>query len=260
LENPVAPAKAKAAYPKSLCSYIAHHKAAALAEILLASPRAAQEVMIVRTVVKFRPHESLEALSKEVDPQGACRVLEGQARQFAARFGFEIEEGESVWDSFPPPYTDELALYEAVRGFSDQDLVQLQTLLTALAFGQENCERLDASDSLFNRVARDLSVDMRSHWQPDAAFFGKRNRDQLVEIAIECGYAEGKGQVSGYKKLDLVNALARFFQSAKAAAEPTPQQIKAREWQPEAMLFPAVDRNALVETEAEFDSEEEEAE
>jgi len=41
-------------------------------------------VMIVRTVVKFRPHESLEALSKEVDPQGACRVLEGQARQFAA--------------------------------------------------------------------------------------------------------------------------------------------------------------------------------
>ena len=246
-ENPAAPAKVKAAYPKSLCAYVAHHKAAAVAEILLASPRAAQEVMIVRMLKDFRPHESFRALAKEAEPQSAYRVLEGQARQFAERFGFEIGEGESVWDSFPPPFTDELTLYEAVRGFSDHDLGQLQILLTALSFGQENCERLDSGDSLFNRVARDLSVDMRKHWQPDTAFFGKRNRDQLVSIAIECGYAEGKGQVSGYKKLDLVNALARFFQNAKAAAEPTPQQVKAREWLPDAMLFPAVDRDAPAE-------------
>ena len=171
--------KAKAAYAKPLCGYIAHHKAAALAEILLASPRAAQEVMIVRTLKEFRPHESFKALAKEADPQSAYRVLETQARQFAGRFGFAIEEGESVWDSFPPPFTDELTLYEAVRGFSDHDLAELQTLLTALSFGQENCERLDSGDSLFNRVARDLSVDMRNHWRPDASFFSKRNREQL---------------------------------------------------------------------------------
>ncbi len=254
-ENPVAPAKVKAAYPKSLCGYIAHHKAAALAEILLSSPRAAQEVMIVRTLNSFRPHESFKALAKEADPQGAYRVLEGQARQFTGRFGFEIEPGESVWDSFPPAFTDELTLYEAVRGFSDHDLAQLQILLTALSFGQENCDRLDTSDSLFNRVARDLSVDMKNHWRPDAAFFGKRTRDQLVSIAIECGYAEGKGQVSSYKKADLVNCLIRHFQNAKAAAEPTPAQIKAREWLPEAMLFPAVDRDAPAATEVDDDEE-----
>jgi ParB family chromosome partitioning protein len=256
-ENPVAPAKVKAAYPKSLCAYVAHQKAAAVGEILLASPRAAQEVMIVRTLKEFRPHESFKALGKEAEPQGSYRVLEGQARQFAERFGFEIGEGEAVWQSFPPPFTDELTLYEAVRGFSDHDLAQLQTLLIVLSFGQEVCERLDSSDSLFNRVARDLSVDMRKHWQPDAGFFGKRSRDQLAELAIECGYAEGKGQVSGYKKLDLVNALVRFFLSAKAAAEPTPQQIRALEWLPEAMLFPAVDRDAPVE--AEEDSVDEES-
>jgi ParB family chromosome partitioning protein len=248
-ENPVAPAKTKADYPKSLCAYVAHHKAAAVAEILLASPRAAQEVLIVRTLREFRPHESFKALGKEAEPQSAYRVLEGQARQFAERFGFEIGEGESVWDSFPPPFTDELVLYEVVRGFSDHDLAQLQILLTALSFGQERCEALDSDDSLFNRVARELSVDMRRHWQPDVAFFGKRNRDQLVEIALSCGYAEGRGQVSGYKKLDLVNALARFFQNAKAAAEPTAQQVKAREWLPDAMLFPAVDRDAPAEAE-----------
>lgn len=254
-ENPAAPVKVKAAYPKSLCACIAHHKAAALAEILLSSPRAAQEVMIVRTLKEFRPHESFRALAKEADPQSAYRVLETQALQFAGRFGFEIEPGESVWDSFPPAFTDELTLYEAVRGFSDHDLAQLQILLTALSFGQEVCDRLDTSDSLFNRVARDLSVDMKNHWRPDAAFFGKRNREQLVSIAIECGYAEGKGQVSSYKKTDLVNCLIRHFQNAKAAAEPTPAQIKAREWLPEAMLFPAVDRDAPAATEVDDDEE-----
>ena len=78
--------------------------------------------------MKFRPHESFTALAKEAEPQSAYRVLEGQARQFAGRFGFDIEEGESVWDSFPPPFTDELTLYEAVRGFSDHDLEQLADL------------------------------------------------------------------------------------------------------------------------------------
>ena len=202
-ENPIAPVKVKAAYSAPLCRYIAHHKTAAVAEILLASPRTAQEVLIVRTLKGFRLHEAFAALGKEAEPQSAYRVLEEQARCFAGKLGFAIEEGESVWSSFPPPFTDELALYEAVRGLSDHDLAGLQTLLAALSFGQGNCDRLDTSDSLFNRVARDLSVDMKNHWRPDAAFFGKRNREQLVGIAKECGYADGNGSLGSYKKSEL---------------------------------------------------------
>lgn len=254
-ENPVAPAKVKAAYPKSLCAYIAHHKAAAVGEILLASPRAAQEVMIVRMMKGFRPHESFKALGKEAEPQAAYRVLEGAARQFAQRFGFEIGEGESVWDSFPPRFTDELVLYEAVRDLSDHDLAQLQTLLAALLFGQEHCETLDSSDSLFNRVARDLSVDMRKHWRPDAAFFSKRTGEQLVSIAKECGYAERYGMAGSYKKSELVAVLVKHFQSAATTDDPLPSQVKAREWLPEAMLFPAVDRDAPAESADEPESD-----
>ena len=62
---------------------------------------------------------------------------------------------------------------------------------------------------------------MKNHWRPDAAFFGKRNREQLVGIAKECGYAEGKGQLSSYKKADLVNSLIRHFQSAKGSTNAT---------------------------------------
>jgi len=246
LENPIAPVKVKAAYSGPLCRYIAHHKTAAVAEILLASPRTAQEVLIVRTLEEFRLHEAFAALGKEAETQGAYRVLEEQARCFAGKLGFEIEEGESVWDCFPPSFTDELALYEAVRGLSDHDLAGLQTLLAALSFGHGNCDRLDTSDSLFNRVARDLSVDMKNHWRPDAAFFGKRSREQLVGIAKECGYADGNGSLGSYKKAELVSSLVRHFVNAHGTNEPTEAQRKALAWLPEAMLFPAVDANATA--------------
>lgn len=259
-ENPIAPPKAKAAYSKTLCEYIAHHKTAVVAQTLLSNARAAQEVMVARMLDGFRPHEAFKALAKEADPQGAYRALEEQARSFAGKLGFAIEEGEPVWDCLPPYGAEELALYEAVRGLSDADLSGLQVLLTSLAFGQQNCDRLDAKDSLFNRVARDLAVDMKSHWRPDVAFLGKRNREQLVAVALGSGYTDNAGQLSAYKKADLVNALARFFEAAKAASDPTEQQTKALAWLPEAMLFPAVDPNMSTEEEVDEDHDDSDTE
>jgi ParB family transcriptional regulator, chromosome partitioning protein len=100
---------------------------------------------------------------------------------------------------FPPRGIDDLVLYEAVRGLSDHELDQLDTLLSALVFGQIGCQRLDTEDSLFNRVARDLCIDMRYHWHPDRSFFERRTRDQLTAIAVDCGYPEGVGRVASYK-------------------------------------------------------------
>jgi ParB family transcriptional regulator, chromosome partitioning protein len=245
-ENPIAPPKAKAAYSAPLCRYIAHHKTAAVAEVLLASPRSAQEVLTVQTLKSLRIHPAFAALAKEPGWQSAYAVMEVQAKTFAGKLGFAVEEGESIWNSFPPPFTDELRLYEAVRGLSDHDLAQLQTLLAALSFGQENCDRLESSDSFFNRVARDLELDMRNHWRPDASFFAKRNREQLVSIAKECGYAERYGAAGSYKKSELIACLVKHFQSAMTTSDPLPSQIKAKQWLPESMLFPAVDPSAPV--------------
>jgi ParB family chromosome partitioning protein len=134
---------------------------------------------------------------------------------------------------------------------SDHELDQLETLLSALVFGQMVCQRLDMEDSLFNRVARDLSVDRRNHWRPDRSFFERRTRDQLAAIAVDCGYAEGVGRLASYKKANLVNCLIRHFEGARAAATPTPAKQKAREWLPDAMLFPAVDPDAAITPEDE---------
>src|SRR5262249_39428508 len=163
----------------------------------------------VLTLKSLRIHPAFAALAKEPDCQSTYAVLEGRATSFATKLGFAIEEGESVWSNFPPYGVSELSLYEAVRGLSDHDLSQLQTLLAALSFGQENGDKLDAQDSFFNRVARDLSIEMRNHWTPDASFFAKRNREQLVSIAKECGYADGNGSLGSYKKSELVTSLVK---------------------------------------------------
>jgi ParB family chromosome partitioning protein len=240
-DSPVAPRKPKPAYSAVLCAYIAHHKTAAVQELLLACPRKAKEVAVVERLTQLRPHDALMALPKEAEPQKAYAVLESQARLFAGWLGFDIEADEPVWTQFPPAQCDDLTLYEAVRGLSDHELDQLETLLVALVFGQIGCQRLDTGDSLFNRVARDLCVDMRCHWHPDRSFFERRTREQLAAIAVDCGYAEGAGRVASYKKADLVNCLIRHFESARAAATSSPAQQKARDWLPDAMLFPAVD-------------------
>jgi ParB family chromosome partitioning protein len=250
-DNPVAPRKPKAAYSSVLCAYIAHHKTAAVQELLLACPRKAKEVAVVARLQQFRPHEAMMALAKEAEQQSAYAVLEGQVRQFATKLGFAVEAEDSVWTQFPPPCADDLALYEAVRGLNDHELDQLETLLTALVFGQIGCQRLDTEDSLFNLVARDLCVDMRYHWHPDRSFLERRTRDQLVAIAVDCGYAENTGRVASYKKAELVNSLIWYFETARAAATTTPAQQKAREWLPDAMRFPAVNPDASAKAEDE---------
>jgi hypothetical protein len=116
--NPAVPAK-KAEYAKPLCQYIAHHKTAAVAEMLLASPRTAQEVRAVQMLVTFKLHLALEALAKEAEPQAAYRILEAQARQVAAKLGLPAEEGESVWTAFPTWPGNEM------RGLPDHDLASL---------------------------------------------------------------------------------------------------------------------------------------
>lgn len=234
-----------------MSAYIAHHKTAAVQEMLLSNPRKAKEVSVVDRLLLLRPHEAIAALAKEKEPQSAYAVLESQARLFAGWLGVEIEAGETVWTVFPLRHVDDLALYEAVSGLSDHELDQLDTLLSALVFGQIGCQRLDTRDSLFNRMARDLAVDMRNHWRPDRSFLERRTREQLVAIAVDCGYAEGAGRVASYKKGDLFNCLILYFESARSAATPTPAQQKAREWLPDAMRFPAVDPEAATDPEDE---------
>lgn len=245
-DNPIAQKKPKAAYSAVLCRYIAHHKSAAVAEVLLADPRKARDVAVVHLLEHLRVHDAIRTLAEADEPSPSYAALESQARLYAGRLGFEIEEGEAIWTALPPRGTEDVDLYEAVKGLSDHDLEGLHTLLTALSFGQVVCDRLDNDDSLFNRVAADLGVDMKNHWRPERSFLERRTRDQLLAIAEECGCAAryGIGLLRTYKKAELVGCLLRHFDLARTNGEEGDVWQKARDWLPEAMLFPAINPDA----------------
>lgn len=256
--NPIAP-KAKAAYATPLRRMLSCHKSMAVQEVLLSAPRVAKELAAVRSFVDLDTHLCIDFLSRTDDPQGAYRVLETQAKHFTAKLGLTPEADEPIWCVFPPRFPDDVAIYRSVKDFSDHDLEAFQTLLTVLSFGQEDCDTLDATDSLFNAIAQDLNVSMRNHWQPDRSFFEKRTRDQLLDLSKDCGFAEGRSSLGSYKKAELVSGLVKFFADAKSAADPSEAQEKGRAWLPEAMFFPAVDPDAAEAAEADEDTDADEA-
>jgi hypothetical protein len=49
-------------------------------------------------------------------------------------------------------------------------------------------DRLDTHEgSLFNKIAKDLAVDMRDYWRPDEGFLKRRNKVQLQALMNESG-------------------------------------------------------------------------
>lgn len=250
-DNPAAPPRQRETYSRPLRSLMAWQKTMAVQELLLASPRKAKEVALIERLRNVRLHESLGQLSEQDDPGAAYIVVAEQVRLVMGWLGIDAWEREKLWLQFPMGGEGELALYEAVTALSEHQLEQANSLLAALSFGQEICERLDTRDTLFNRVARDLGADMRTQWRVSRTFLEKRSRDQLAGIAVESGYAQSPGAVRMYKKGELVNALLRHFTNAHAAAEPTPAQRMARDWLPEAMLFPAIDPDRVDEPDEE---------
>ena len=143
-------------------------KTMAVQELLLASPRKAKEVAVIERLRNIRLHESLKQLSRQIEQGAAYGVIAEQVRLVMGWLGIAAQEGEKLWAQFPLGRVGELALYEAVASLSEHQLEQANSLLAALSFGQEVCERLDTRDSLFNRVARDLGADMRRQWRVNA--------------------------------------------------------------------------------------------
>jgi len=91
---------------------------------------------------------------------------------------------------------------------------------------------------------------MRQHWSPDVAFLSRRSKPQLIDIAQASGAAAYASAIATYKKSELVSALTRHFEDARAATQPNEHHQKALAWLPDAMRFPAVDPDAEMPEDA----------
>ena len=183
--------------------------------------------------------------------------MEQEAQRLAAALGLVDDEEESVgWQRLRCSGRNATTLYEALKALSDEDLDRLHLLLTVLAFGQGNCNRLDTGDTLFNRVACDLGADMRAYWRPDTDFLARRTRTQLAQIVHESGLTARLGRPAGTTKAELVRKMAQHFTRVHDLSNPTDNDLKARDWLPDAMRFPAVDPAAQDDADEPTDNEE----
>lgn len=255
-ETPVAPPRARPAYSTPLCRSLAHHKSMAVQHVVLAHPRTAKEVAVLLMLraadtpsIRLAEHPCLREFAQADAPPASYRDVEQHAMRLAVALHLADSEDEDDacrpgWQLLLHASQDKAALYEAVQALSDADLDALHLLLPILCFGQGDCDRLETGDTLFNRVACDLGVDMRAHWQPDAAFLSRRTREQLVQIAAESGLTSRLGWPSTMKKAELVKALAQHFQRVRELDTLGDADQKARDWLPDAMRFPTLETEA----------------
>lgn len=262
--NPLASQKPVQQYARPVCEYIAMHKTLAVQKALFDNLRIAREVAVVQMLgdreageVMLKAHKCLSYFAKDKTPPLALRGMEELARTLLTALGITVTKGKTVWEVFKEArYEDKL--YTKVKALSDDRLNELHLFLTVICFGQDNVNFLDADeDSPFNRVAKDLNVDMRDYWTPDEAFLNRRNKAQLEQILAASGAKKKFGNLLQGKKADLVKKLAKHFQSLLTKKTLTGEEKQTRDWLPEAMFFPAIDPDAVAREAQEQEPEDE---
>lgn len=236
-------AKAKDTYPAPLRRYMGMHKSLAVQAALLGNPRKAKELVVCNKLARFKAHDCLRYFELEGLVPPALAIINQGAQILLSDLNIQTQDDEPVWKTLGGQFhTDQEVAYDAIQSLTDAQLEAILVFLEVCEFGQTHMDSLDTHEgSLFNKIAKDLAVDMRSYWQPDEGFLKRRNKVQLQALMNESGASVKLANAAEYKKGELVKKLTKFFQSAKKAKKPTGSDIKANDWLPEAMAFPAID-------------------
>jgi ParB family chromosome partitioning protein len=250
--------KAKDTYPAPLRRYMGMHKSLALQAAILGNPRKAKELAVCRKLARFKAHECLPYFEQLQDAPPALLVLNQESEILLSDLKIDVDGETPLWRLLGSSFNhDEEAAYDAIQSLTDEQLEAILLFLEVCEFGQDTGDRLDINgDSLFNKIAVDLAIDMRDYWRPDEGFLKRRNKVQLQALMNESGASAKLASAASYKKGELVKSLVKFFTTAKSVSNPTETDQSANAWLPEAMQFPAINPDASAEPDEEdFDSE-----
>lgn len=237
--------KPRPEYSSGLQQYIASHKTLAVQAALLSDERMAKVIAIVQMMngadkqgsrIGLNAHTAHSTFKGCKEKPTALGIIEEAAEGLMSGLALKyvyVRDGNDLplTERLTRLLKDPVALYESVKLLPDSQLDRIIVTLTTLCFGQSRYALDTNANSLFNRVAADLNMNMADHWRPDEVFLSKRTFEQLKQIAKDSGALSRLGVLKDYKKKGLVEALVRFFQRTDNEA--------ATRWLPDAMLFPA---------------------
>jgi hypothetical protein len=187
--------------------------------------------LAIQTHLSCRCLLAVDCLSYIGELEGDQPQLAAINTEAAALLGMIDKEEESLSyrSILRSAYSKESA-YEMVQGLTDQQLERLFCFLSALNFGQAKCDELDTREnSIFNRVACELDVDMRSCWKPDHWFLSRRTTSQLQGIIKATGLNRLFSNGARFKKTDLVRMMVNYFCKVGSFKNPKLDQIQARD-------------------------------
>jgi ParB family chromosome partitioning protein len=252
-QTPLAPRPApkRPEFSADLLRYVACQRSAAVQAALLGNPRKAREVAVLLLLAGLRISigarldlHACHSVPKEERGQRSYRMIDQAASALADRLG--LGTGNSGGSDTQEGITrlaasgGLLPLYEVLGRLTDEELDRLHILLPLLCFGQERLHDLDAGESLFNRIAVDVGMQMRSWWTPDEAFFSGLLREQVLAVAAECGAAQHLAGLHGWTKKQLVDELTTYFaERSDPESVGAAENAEAREWLPGIFHFPA---------------------
>jgi ParB family chromosome partitioning protein len=251
-------AKAKDTYPMPLRRYMGMHKSLAVQAAILSNPRKAKELAVCNKLARFKAHDCLRYFELEGVVPPALAIINVEAEILLSDLNIPKQDDEPVWKTLGNWFhVKQEDAYDAIQSLTDEQLEAILVFLEVCEFGQDMVDRLDTVEgNLFNKFGKDLAVDMRSYWRPDEGFLKRRNKVQLQALMNESGASAKLASAAEYKKGELVKKLTKFFVAAKKAKKPTDGDLKANDWLPEAMAFPAIDLDRKDEPmEADFDDE-----
>ena len=228
-------------FSRDVLDHATRQRSAVLQAALLANRRKAKEVAAALLLIgmnldhgaRLTLHPCNTAPASE-HGQASYRKIEALASELADCLGFDRRETKTGVARLASG-DDPAALYEAVGLLSDEDLERLVIVLPILCFGQSDWGASNP-DSLANRVAADIGLDVRAWWTPNEAFLSGLRRDQIERLAVSSGAAEHVQLRNGSKK-DLVAALDAYFAQASVTENPR-EDRRAQQWLPALMSFP----------------------
>jgi ParB family chromosome partitioning protein len=237
------------AFNAELIRYAACQRSAAVQAVLLANPRKAKEAGVLLLLVGFHRDFGMRlrlhgthAVSVDAKDQASYRRIDGAITPLIAELGLSGDREADVNHrdvvSVLLDDIDTAAIQSGIRRLSDDALDRLMVLLPILSLGQDHLDAIDAGDSLFNRIAADIGVDVRAWWRPDSVFLSLLTREQLLQVAADIGVVGRLKGMNGWTKKRLVDELAACF--ANQSDGDADDHRAANMWLPGLLRFPAV--------------------
>lgn len=220
----------------SICEYAAAQRSAMVQVALANDFRKALEY----SVLAMLGHRNASFGTTAYALPGGAEGHVGQA--FAARAAVidGIEEMTRDAAAAGDAAARDRALVAMVSAMDDQALQGLFAGLTALRAGQQGRRSLDDGDgSLMNHFG--ASLDVRSFWTPDTAFFNMMSSEDLRRIATAIMPGATVTRFAASKKKDLVRMLAtNFGDAAEGGVMSVELAERFNSWVPGVMAFPAI--------------------